>query len=142
MGKDTDLEQQAECLVPKPQQLQPALNGTFQPRPCRNCLALWLLGLLCLWMALPTLTCLGSAAYGVAYWLLRQPKQWAAALPEGQQQANYTVPKILHQTWKSREIPEKWKAAQQSCLSLHPDWEYKLWTDADGLEFIEVRVCL
>ena len=42
------------------------------------------------------------------------------------------------QTWKSRDIPEKWRAAQKSCVDLHPDYEYRLWTDADALQFIEV----
>lgn len=39
---------------------------------------------------------------------------------------------------QDHDIPEKWKAAQKSCLDLHTDWEYKLWTDADCLRFIEV----
>lgn len=42
------------------------------------------------------------------------------------------------QTWKTTEIPEEWAAARQSCLDLHPDYQYRLWTDADALRFIEV----
>ncbi|GAB4818956.1 hypothetical protein N2152v2_006002 [Parachlorella kessleri] len=133
-----DLEQQDELLPPKVQQQLPSTsNGQHQRLALRWYLGLGFLSLLALWFALPGLTCLGSAAYGVAYWMLKQPKVWTAPLVPGAQLGNFTVPKILHQTWKSRVIPDKWKAAQQSCQSLHPDWEYKLWTDADGLEFIE-----
>lgn len=34
------------------------------------------------------------------------------------------IPKILHQTYKNETIPDSWKAAQQSCIDLHPDYEY------------------
>ncbi|KAL1590681.1 hypothetical protein WHR41_00704 [Cladosporium halotolerans] len=48
------------------------------------------------------------------------------------------IPKIIHQTYINTSIPEVWREAQQSCLDLHqaPEWEYKLWTDADSLQFI------
>lgn len=51
--------------------------------------------------------------------------------------SNFTVPKIIHQTWRDNNIPHKWQAARQSCLDLHPDYEYKLWTDASSDEFIQ-----
>lgn len=34
------------------------------------------------------------------------------------------IPKIIHQTYKNETIPEGWLEAQQSCLDLHPDYEY------------------
>lgn len=34
------------------------------------------------------------------------------------------IPKIIHQTYKNETIPEIWKDAQQSCIDLHPDYEY------------------
>lgn len=48
------------------------------------------------------------------------------------------IPKIIHQTYKNRSIPEVWQEAQASCLALHPEpeWEYKLWTDEMSLDFI------
>ncbi|KAK6506980.1 hypothetical protein TWF481_005437 [Arthrobotrys musiformis] len=46
------------------------------------------------------------------------------------------VPKIIHQTYKTAEIPDRWKAPQKLCLDLHPDYEYKLWTDESAREFI------
>ena len=34
------------------------------------------------------------------------------------------IPKIIHQTYINESIPEHWKGPQQSCLNLHPDYEY------------------
>jgi mannosyltransferase OCH1-like enzyme len=41
------------------------------------------------------------------------------------------IPKIIHQSWKSTEIPERWRDAVASVRRMHPDWEYRLWTDDD-----------
>lgn len=40
------------------------------------------------------------------------------------------IPKIIHQTYKNESIPAVWQEAQQSCINLHPDYEYKVcgWT--------------
>ncbi|KAF2004432.1 glycosyltransferase family 32 protein [Amniculicola lignicola CBS 123094] len=46
------------------------------------------------------------------------------------------IPKIIHQTYINESIPEHWKGPQQSCIDLHPDYEYKLWTDKKAREFI------
>lgn len=50
----------------------------------------------------------------------------------------FPVPKILHQTWKTKDLPDKWKQAQRSCIDLHPDYEYRFWTDDDALQLIKV----
>ncbi|MFI5172241.1 MAG: glycosyltransferase family 32 protein [Chitinophagales bacterium] len=39
------------------------------------------------------------------------------------------IPKIIHQTWKTENIPGKFKPYQEKVRQLHPDWEYILWTD-------------
>jgi mannosyltransferase OCH1-like enzyme len=31
------------------------------------------------------------------------------------------IPKIIHQTWKVAEIPQKWRAYRDECQVLHPD---------------------
>jgi mannosyltransferase OCH1-like enzyme len=36
------------------------------------------------------------------------------------------IPKIIHQTYINESVPEHWKAPQQSCIDLHPDYEYKV----------------
>ena len=40
------------------------------------------------------------------------------------EQRPQVIPKIIHQTFKNDSIPEVWKEAQQSCIDLHPDYEY------------------
>ncbi|MCX5922702.1 MAG: glycosyltransferase [Candidatus Dependentiae bacterium] len=53
-------------------------------------------------------------------------------------QATPKIPKIIHQIWLGSPLPEKFKNLAATWQQHHPDWEYKLWTDADiaalGLE--------
>lgn len=42
---------------------------------------------------------------------------------------NSGIPKIIHQTWKTSDIPEQWKTSTSEWKRLHPDWTYILWTD-------------
>ena len=49
------------------------------------------------------------------------------------------IPKIIHQTWKTREIPAGWSDSIPSWKRLHPDWRHILWTDADLERFIAGR---
>ncbi|KAJ5569994.1 uncharacterized protein N7459_009424 [Penicillium hispanicum] len=46
------------------------------------------------------------------------------------------IPKIIHQTYKNETIPDVWIDAQQSCIDLHPDYEYILWTNEKSRNFI------
>ncbi|KZT12518.1 glycosyltransferase family 32 protein [Laetiporus sulphureus 93-53] len=46
------------------------------------------------------------------------------------------IPRILHQTWKTETLPEKWADVSQGCRDMMPDYEYMLWTDASSREFI------
>ena len=46
------------------------------------------------------------------------------------------IPKIIHQTYINASIPERWRLAQESCIKLHPDYEYKFWSDEDSHTFI------
>jgi len=46
------------------------------------------------------------------------------------------IPKLIHQTAKTAEVPEKWRPYQKTVQELHPDWTYKLWTDEDNLAFV------
>lgn len=48
------------------------------------------------------------------------------------------IPKIIHQTWKTNDIPydvypKEWV---DSWKHFHPDWEYRLWTDEDNRRLI------
>ncbi|KAK4055239.1 hypothetical protein OIV83_000520 [Microbotryomycetes sp. JL201] len=46
------------------------------------------------------------------------------------------IPKIIHQTWKTNDVPDRWKSVRQTCIDLHPDYEYMLWSDESSSEFI------
>lgn len=41
------------------------------------------------------------------------------------------IPKILHQIWIGKEVPKEFRNFQLSWQILHPDWEYRLWTQDD-----------
>jgi len=47
------------------------------------------------------------------------------------------IPKIIHQTWKTTQIPDNWLESQKSCKALHPDYKYILWTDDDMDKFVK-----
>lgn len=46
--------------------------------------------------------------------------------------------KIIHQTWKVEEVPDYHfpNVWQESWKRHHPDWEYRLWTDADNEKLV------
>jgi len=46
------------------------------------------------------------------------------------------IPKIIHQIWVGKKpLPEEYKRYAEKAKALHPDWEYKLWTDEDVNSF-------
>lgn len=49
------------------------------------------------------------------------------------------IPKIIHQTWKNRQLPYHLAAMQATWQEHHPDWEYRLWTDADNRDFLDAH---
>jgi hypothetical protein len=46
------------------------------------------------------------------------------------------IPKVVHQTWKTRAIPPRWARLTRSWKRHHPDWEHRLWTDADNRRLV------
>ena len=40
------------------------------------------------------------------------------------------IPKIIHQTWKSKDLPSHLRRFQESWCHHHPGWEYRFWDDA------------
>lgn len=58
-------------------------------------------------------------------------------LPVGD--VNAPIPRTIHQTWKTGEVPDRLKAFQKSFVEQHPSWEYKLWTDDDNQRLIETE---
>ena len=47
------------------------------------------------------------------------------------------IPKIIHQTWKTQELPENFKLWSNIIKEKHPDWKYMLWTDESNRNFIK-----
>ena len=48
-----------------------------------------------------------------------------------------SIPKIIHQTWKTKEIPKELVFCVESWSRLNPGWEYKLWTDVEMDSFVK-----
>lgn len=46
------------------------------------------------------------------------------------------IPKIIHQSWKVEQVPERWRGFQESWRRHHPGYEYRLWTDDANRDFI------
>lgn len=46
------------------------------------------------------------------------------------------IPKIIHQTYKTEDIPQRWVHAQKTVKELNPDYQYILWTDETARDFI------
>nr|WP_244257964.1 glycosyltransferase [Streptomyces sp. Tu 2975] len=51
--------------------------------------------------------------------------------------AQERIPPLIHQTWKDSDIPAEWQEWADSWRLNHPDWGYRLWTDADNRAFLE-----
>ena len=47
-----------------------------------------------------------------------------------------TIPRVIHQTWKTNEVPVAWAPFQRTWREHHPDWEYRFWTDVDLRELV------
>lgn len=47
------------------------------------------------------------------------------------------IPRIIHQTWNTPEIPDNLREFQHSWRAHHPGFEYRLWTEADNLGLIQ-----
>lgn len=52
-------------------------------------------------------------------------------------ETHMSIPKIIHQTWKKREVPTELAILQRTWLANHPGWEYRFWTDEDNREFLQ-----
>ncbi|OAF54967.1 hypothetical protein VC83_08592 [Pseudogymnoascus destructans] len=48
-----------------------------------------------------------------------------------------SVPKLLHQSWKTNELPLKFEKWSTVCREKHHDWEWVLWTNEDNLNLIK-----
>jgi mannosyltransferase OCH1-like enzyme len=47
------------------------------------------------------------------------------------------IPRLIHQTWHTHEIPLQWNASVQSVISYNRgEFKYHLWTDTEMDEFV------
>lgn len=46
------------------------------------------------------------------------------------------IPKILHFTWKSHDLPRQMQAYYEAWRRLHPDWDIRFWTDDTMRSFV------
>jgi inositol phosphorylceramide mannosyltransferase catalytic subunit len=49
------------------------------------------------------------------------------------------IPKIIHQTWKTDEIPDEWKPSSTAWQQLFPDHKYILWTDEMNRKLVKTH---
>ncbi len=95
-----------------------------------------------------------SILYAILWWQWGSTSLQAATHHRTGPVSSPIVPKRLHQTWKDREVPQRWRQAQATCQMIHRDYEYKLWTDEEAEHVrafmpvcacvfarVEVRVC-
>jgi glycosyltransferase involved in cell wall biosynthesis len=47
------------------------------------------------------------------------------------------IPRIIHQLWKDKAVPGRYKPFRETWARLHPGWEMQLWTDGDLVALIE-----
>ena len=48
----------------------------------------------------------------------------------------HRIPKIIHQTWKTAQIPHHYVKWMKSWQKNHPDWEFMFWTDESARKLI------
>lgn len=46
------------------------------------------------------------------------------------------IPRVIHQTWRDADPPAPLAALARTWRRLHPDWQWRLWTDADNRAFV------
>lgn len=66
----------------------------------------------------------------------RAQKFWEPTHMASSQTAAETMPRLIFQTWKTREVPEQWREAQRSVVAQNPGWTYVLLTDEDNLAIV------
>jgi len=62
-------------------------------------------------------------------------QELAAIEPHPKENGTEQIPRIIHQVYlgfDNRVMPTSWKKAQQTCIDLHPDYEYMLWTNVSS----------
>ena len=69
--------------------------------------------------------------------LIEQFKPHSREAPIENSGKQVTIPKIIFQTWKTKEIPEHWKPSVASIKKYMPSWQYVLMTDENNRDFVK-----
>ncbi|KAJ3251871.1 hypothetical protein HDU77_005617 [Chytriomyces hyalinus] len=56
-----------------------------------------------------------------------------------EQQQSRKIPKVIHQSWKTKLVPTKYARMVDSWKSMNPDYEYRIWSDSDNRNLIETH---
>ncbi|DBB13154.1 TPA: hypothetical protein ACH3X3_004908 [Trebouxia sp. C0006] len=64
-----------------------------------------------------------------------RPKQQQQSRQEGEKHTN-RVPRIIHQSWRTKKLEAFQIAWQKTWLDNHPNWTYMFWTDKDNRKLI------
>ncbi len=74
----------------------------------------------------------GSRTPGAS--IVIKPRATVASAKQG-----HDIPRIIHQTWKTKEVPVVYLDWVKSWLLNNDDWEYWFWTDRDMIWFMAER---
>ena len=54
--------------------------------------------------------------------------------------ATRRIPRLIHQTWRTHDIPSRWNESFHSVLKFNtPEFEHRLWSDAEVNEFVREK---
>ncbi len=48
---------------------------------------------------------------------------------------------IIHNTWKTKDLPPEWQFAREQCMKAHPGYEFMLWTDESARAMVAKVGC-
>ena len=46
------------------------------------------------------------------------------------------IPRIIHQSYKTANLPARWADVPQAWRTTHPNWEYRFWSDKENRELV------
>eukprot|EP00834_Sanchytrium_tribonematis_P004820 NODE_258_length_11607_cov_1.052659.p4 type:complete len:359 gc:universal NODE_258_length_11607_cov_1.052659:8307-9383(+) len=47
-----------------------------------------------------------------------------------------SIPPIFHQSWKNKDVPDRYIEWENSCINHHKHWDHILWTDDDNRQLV------
>ncbi len=65
------------------------------------------------------------------------PREWVHFPDYERAIPGEAIPKVIHYTWKSRELTPFFRECKQTIESHHPQWQHKLWLDEDMLTLVD-----